>query len=85
MTRHWLVMETEGEGVRAPFVARLAGAGRHLPGTHLTADELMATTRHRAHIDLERLTGIHERRVSVGDEAKCWRPNRASGVGVSPA
>lgn len=31
MTRHWLVMETEGEGVRAPFVARLAGAGRHLP------------------------------------------------------
>ena len=28
----------------------------------------MATTRHRTHIDLERLTGIHERRVSVGDE-----------------
>jgi 3-oxoacyl-[acyl-carrier-protein] synthase-3 len=28
----------------------------------------MATTRHRTHIDLERLTGIRERRVSVGDE-----------------
>ncbi len=28
----------------------------------------MATTRHHTHIDLERLTGIHERRVSVGDE-----------------
>lgn len=28
----------------------------------------MSTTRHRTHIDLERLTGIHERRVSVGDE-----------------
>ena len=47
MTRHWLVMETDGEGARAPFVARLAGAGRHLPETHLTTDELMATTRHQ--------------------------------------
>lgn len=66
MTRHWLVMEAPGEG--CPFVARLAGAGRHLPETHLTTDELMATTRHHTHIDLERLTGIRERRVSVGDE-----------------
>jgi 3-oxoacyl-[acyl-carrier-protein] synthase III len=68
MTRHWLVMETDGEGAQAPFVARLAGAGRQLPQTHLTTDELMASTRHRTHIDLERLTGIRERRVSVGDE-----------------
>ena len=66
MTRHWLVMEAPGEG--CPFVARLAGAGRQLPETHLTTDELMATTRHHTHIDLERLTGIRERRVSVGDE-----------------
>jgi len=28
----------------------------------------MATTRHDTHVDLERLTGIHERRVSVGEE-----------------
>ena len=28
----------------------------------------MSTTRHHTHIDLERLTGIHERRVSVGDD-----------------
>src|ERR1700739_3565291 len=68
MARHWLVMETDGEGAPAQFVARLAGAGRHLPDTHLTTDELMASTRHRTHIDLERLTGIHERRVSIGDE-----------------
>lgn len=68
MARHWLVMETAGEGPPAPFVARLAGAGRHLPKTHLMTEELMATTRHRTHIDLERLTGIRERRVSVGDE-----------------
>lgn len=68
MARHWLVMETAKDGPPAPFVARLAGAGRWLPETRLTTDELMATTRHRAHIDLERLTGIRERRVSVGDE-----------------
>jgi 3-oxoacyl-[acyl-carrier-protein] synthase-3 len=64
----WLVMEPS-EGVPdAPFRARLAGAGRHLPSTRLATDELMSTTRHHTHIDLERLTGIRERRVSVGDE-----------------
>jgi 3-oxoacyl-[acyl-carrier-protein] synthase-3 len=52
----------------ALFCARLAGAGRHLPTTHLTSDALMSSTRHNTHIDLERLTGIRERRVSVGDE-----------------
>src|ERR1700741_4521193 len=68
MTRHWLGMENAGDGARAPFVTRVAGGGRHLPETHLTTDELMASPRHRTHIDLERLTGIRERRVSVGDE-----------------
>lgn len=52
----------------APFRTRIAGAGRHLPRTHLTSSELMSRTRHDTHIDLERLTGIRERRVSVGDE-----------------
>ena len=66
MPKNWLVME--GNGPPAPFRARLAGAGRHLPATVLTTDELMATTRHHTHIDLERLTGIRERRVSIGDE-----------------
>ena len=28
----------------------------------------MSTTRHHTHIDLERLTGIRERRVSVGED-----------------
>ena len=68
MTRHWLVMETDEDGAHSPYVSRVAGAGRHLPSTHLTTDEVMSATRHRTHIDLERLTGIHERRVSVGDE-----------------
>lgn len=68
MVKHWLVMETEDPDDRSPFRARVAGAGRHLPATRLTTGDLMAGTRHTTHIDLERLTGIHERRVSVGDE-----------------
>ena len=68
MVKHWLVMEAEDDGDRAPYRSRVAGAGRHLPSTRLTTDDLMATTRHTTHIDLERLTGIRERRVSVGDE-----------------
>nr|WP_235435924.1 3-oxoacyl-[acyl-carrier-protein] synthase III C-terminal domain-containing protein [Mycobacterium sp. EPa45] len=62
------MMEPSEGGEEALFHTRLAGAGRHLPSTHLTTDELMSTTRHRTHIDLQRLTGIRERRVSVGDE-----------------
>jgi 3-oxoacyl-[acyl-carrier-protein] synthase-3 len=65
---HWLVMESETNRSHAPFRARVVSAGRHLPPTHLTTTALMARTRHRTHIDLERLTGIRERRVSVGDE-----------------
>lgn len=68
MVKRWLVMETENGDLRMPFATRLAGAGRHLPVTHLTTTDLMSTTRHSTHIDLERLTGIRERRVSVGDE-----------------
>lgn len=68
MRRHWLVMEPSDKDASAPFRTRLAGAGRHLPSTHLTTDALMSTTRHHTHIDLERLTGIRERRISVGDE-----------------
>ncbi|MCV7282612.1 3-oxoacyl-ACP synthase [Mycolicibacterium flavescens] len=65
---HWLVMEPPGTGPGSAYRSRLAAAGRHLPATRLTTRELMATTRHRTHVDLERLTGIAERRVSVGDE-----------------
>jgi 3-oxoacyl-[acyl-carrier-protein] synthase III len=68
MVKHWLMMETAPDAVRSPYRARIASAGRHLPTTHLTTDDLMASTRHHTHIDLERLTGIHERRVSVGED-----------------
>ena len=65
---HWLMMESDEEDVRSPFRARVGSLGRHLPSSHLLTEDLMATTRHRTRIDLERLTGIHDRRVSVGDE-----------------
>lgn len=68
MGSHWLVMDGADGQRPAPFSTRLAGAGRHLPATHLTTDQLMSTTRHDTHIDLERLTGIYERRVSTGGE-----------------
>lgn len=68
MRTHWLVMDPSDGDSPAPFRTRVAGAGRYLPATHLTTEELMANTSHRTHIDLERLTGIHDRRVSVGDD-----------------
>src|SRR5262249_44376057 len=68
MRTHWLVMDESKNSVRAPYRARLAAAGGALAATPLSPDALMATTRHNTHIDLERLTGIHERRVSVGEE-----------------
>lgn len=64
----WLVMESPRDCNEMPFRTRVAGAGRRLPTTRLTTSALMASTRHHTHIDLERLTGIRERRVSVGDE-----------------
>jgi 3-oxoacyl-[acyl-carrier-protein] synthase-3 len=65
----WLMKEHGVDGARAPYVARLASVGRALPQTRLTTSELMASTRHRTHVDLERLTGIHERRVATGQES----------------
>jgi len=64
----WLLTEQSRDGDGAPFVARIAGVGRRLPPTHLPTDELMRSTRHHTRIDLERLTGIRDRRVSAGDE-----------------
>jgi 3-oxoacyl-[acyl-carrier-protein] synthase-3 len=62
----WLLTEQSPDG--APYTARIAGAGRRLPDAHLTTPELMGSTRHHTRIDLERLTGVRDRRVSAGAE-----------------
>ena len=41
----------------------------------------MASTRHHTHIDLERLTGIHERRVAGEGETRSH--SRSTGAGLS--
>jgi 3-oxoacyl-[acyl-carrier-protein] synthase-3 len=68
MGTNWLMLEQSPDEGHALFGARVASVGRRLPETHRTTDEVMASTSHRTRVDLERLTGIHERRVSVGDE-----------------
>ncbi len=56
-------MLVEGGPEATGFTARFESVGRRLPARRLTTAELMASTRHRTSIDLERLTGIRERRV----------------------
>lgn len=65
---NWMMTESGPGDDRAPHVTRIASVGRRLPEHVLTTEALMASTRHRTGIDLERLTGIRERRVSVGDD-----------------
>ncbi len=43
--------------------------GVHLPPQVVTTEELLASCRHRPRWDLERITGIHERRVAEGEGA----------------
>lgn len=56
----WMLAETSQAGTPA---ARFESVGAKLPERRVTTRELMASTRHRTRIDLERLTGIHEHRV----------------------
>jgi 3-oxoacyl-[acyl-carrier-protein] synthase III len=68
---HWMVMEGGPEPHapgRPPFTSRFGSIGLQLPVGRLTTDELMARMRHHTHIDLERLTGIRERRVAGDGE-----------------
>jgi 3-oxoacyl-[acyl-carrier-protein] synthase III len=62
-----LMLERTPDGSRAPHAARFESLGRCLPEHRLTTSDLMASTRHRTRVDLERLTGIRERRVSTGE------------------
>jgi 3-oxoacyl-[acyl-carrier-protein] synthase III len=55
----WMLIEPRS----GRYGARFESVGAKLPARVLTTRELMGSTRHRTRIDLERLTGIRERRV----------------------
>jgi 3-oxoacyl-[acyl-carrier-protein] synthase III len=48
---------------------RIESLGVYLPEKVLTMEELLASCRRRPRWDLERITGIHERRMAVGEYA----------------
>jgi 3-oxoacyl-[acyl-carrier-protein] synthase-3 len=58
---HWLALESNGSG--SPWGCRIESVGVKLPALRLTTRDLMGRTRHHTRIQLERLTGIHERHV----------------------
>ncbi len=62
---HWMALEGGADGPAGgrAYTSRFAAIGAAVPEPRLSSDELMASTRHRTHIELERLTGIHERHV----------------------
>jgi len=51
-----------------PTRARIAGVGVDLPERRVSSADLVASCRHPVSFDLERLTGIRERRVCSGGE-----------------
>ncbi|MGD0701025.1 MAG: ketoacyl-ACP synthase III [Trebonia sp.] len=58
---HWLTLESAASG--GPWGCRIDSVGVKLPAQRLTSNDLMSKTSHNTHIQLERLTGIHERHV----------------------
>jgi len=52
------------------FSSRIESIGNALPEKRLTTKDLMASCRHKISVDMEELTGIHERRVcSEGEDS----------------
>jgi 3-oxoacyl-[acyl-carrier-protein] synthase III len=58
---HWAVLESSDS--QTAWGCRIDSIGAKLPTGRLTTRELLGQTRHRTRIQLERLTGIHERHV----------------------
>ncbi|HEX7669589.1 MAG TPA: 3-oxoacyl-[acyl-carrier-protein] synthase III C-terminal domain-containing protein [Polyangiaceae bacterium] len=69
--QHWMLYEGgRAEPAAHAHVGRFESLGLSLPDKRLTTAELMGSTRHPTHIDLERLTGIRERRIcSEGEDS----------------
>jgi 3-oxoacyl-[acyl-carrier-protein] synthase-3 len=67
---HWMALEGGVDGSRGGggYTSRFVGIGASVPSRRLTSDELMASTTHATGIDLERLTGVHERRIAAENE-----------------
>jgi 3-oxoacyl-[acyl-carrier-protein] synthase III len=60
-TDHWLALASpDANGSQG---CRIESVGVKLPARRLTTKDLMSRTRHHTRIQLERLTGIHERHV----------------------
>jgi 3-oxoacyl-[acyl-carrier-protein] synthase-3 len=56
----WMALESPGSA--GSWGCRIESVGVKLPAGKLMTRDLMSQTRHRTKIQLERLTGIHERR-----------------------
>jgi 3-oxoacyl-[acyl-carrier-protein] synthase III len=65
---HWMALHgaSEEPSRATAYRSRFAAIGVCIPEPRLTTDELMARTRYETGIELERLTGVRERRV-VGE------------------
>src|ERR1700681_4693144 len=63
---HWMALEggADGSSSGGSYTSRFVGVGASVPERRLSSDELMASTQHRTDIDLERLTGVRERRIA---------------------
>jgi 3-oxoacyl-[acyl-carrier-protein] synthase-3 len=65
----WMLVEPgHGADVAPSYTGRFESIGVKLPERRVTTRELMASLRHHTNIDLERLTGIRERRVCSDGE-----------------
>ena len=65
---HWMALEggADDSPRGGSYTSRFAAIGTSIPERRLSTDELMASTKHETDIELERLTGVRERRV-VGE------------------
>ena len=67
---HWMALEggADGSPDGGSHTSRFVGIGASVPERRMSSDELMASTEHRTRIDLERLTGVRERRIAAEGE-----------------
>jgi len=70
---HGMILQAgseRGEDGSPVFSSRIESVGSKVPSRIVTTEELLASTKHQTHIELERLTGIHQRHVcSEGEDS----------------